>query len=158
MYKMSCFCKHNPCVNLVRVYEGCELIYTKEGYFEIVCPPKVCVKQRIIAIDKSKKTVRLIIKLFNFERMNFENISLVNEIEPAPKNICVNHIDGLWRFENGKIIVSFPELEELSVATIDYTAYFESTDSIESSIYIKDNTADFRDSDRVKKCKSTLKL
>lgn len=155
---MSCFCKHNPCVNIVRAYQGCELIYTKEGYFEIVCPPKVCIKQRLIDIDGCKKQVRVIIKVFNFERLCFENISVVNEITPIPKNICINQIDGLWCYENGNMIVNFPEIQDLSVATIDYTAYFDEVESVESSVYIKDNSNKYIDSKNLKKCKSTLKL
>lgn len=155
---MSCFCKHNSCVNIVRAYVGCELRYTKEGYFEIVCPPKVCIKQRLIDIDGTKNRIRVIIKLFNFERLCFENISIVNEIIPIPKKICINQIDGLWCYENGNMVVNFPEIQDLSVATIDYTAYFDGEENIESSIYIKDNSSNYVDSERIKKCKSILKL
>lgn len=153
---MKCFCKHSPCVNLVRIYERCKLIYTKEGFFEVVCLPKVCIKQRLNVVDKERRLVRVIIKVFNYERLCFENIRVVNEINPIPKDITINRIDGVWCYKDGILCICFPMIEELSVNTIDYLISLEG-DFIESSIYVQDKSVENVHDLKIKKCKAYLK-
>lgn len=154
---MSCFCKYESCVNVVKAYENNNLIYTKDGYFQVVCLPRVHVNQRLINFDKEEKKVRIIIKLFNFEQFSFEDICLVNELDPLPINININRVDGIWCYQNGKLVVRFPEIKELTVYTIDYTVCFDSEGVVDSIIYIQDSL-EYNYDGKVKKCISRIEV
>ena len=154
---MKCFCRNEPCIHRIKAYEDYQLVCTLDGYFEIVYSPKICVNQRIITVDDEKNMVRVIIKIFNYERNCFENITLVNEIKPTPSSIIVNEIDGLWCFERDKITINYSRICELSVNTIVYLACFDDLKSIESAVYMKNDMDEFAGKKNIKKCITTYK-
>lgn len=154
---MDCFCKNKPVVNIVNVYQNCNLVYKNEGYFEIVCLPKVCIKQRLAKDECFEEQIRIIIKLYNFERISFQNIHLINELNTNPKEICIKQIDGIWTFKDNKLDVMFPEILDTSVYTIDYIICIDKIDCLESAVYIKDKNIVQNDKE-LKKCITSLKL
>lgn len=134
---MSCLCRQEACVNLLKIYQNNNLLFRNHLFFEVIYPPRIYLTQRLININNDKRTVRNIIKIFNFEQTSFENINFINEIKPVPKEIKFNCIEGIWYYDKGRLVVKIPKLESLGIKTIDYCICIDN-ECVYSKIYLKD--------------------
>jgi len=143
--------RNELCVNCLRIFENDKLIYNDNLYFVVIYPPQICISQRFIKLNQ--KYIRNIIKIYNYEDLCFANINLVNTLTPIPNELRMNYIDGDFCYNDGKLYITIPILDSLSVCTFDYTVIVDE-DNLCSEITL----LDVINRKCIKKCMKSISL
>lgn len=134
----KCLCCPVAKVSIITIYCDSVLINSFTSCFRIIVCPKILLNQRLCRSENHKMPIRVIIKVINFEQRAFNNLKLINVLEPSPLKLIMNCCDGIYHVNGENLEVIFENISPLSVKTIDYFAYFPIGEEVNSDAYLQD--------------------